>query len=100
MDFPERHPILGLYRAFSRVLFLFGFSGIVAGFGMARFMARFGPLTTDDISVWSLKYWGLWLASYGKVYGSALLFFSFVFWLYARIIRKDTLFGDRIRREY
>lgn len=100
MDFPERHPLLGLYRVMARVLCLFGVFGIVAGIGMSRFMARYGPLTRADISMLNLKCWGFWLAGYGKIYGSFLLFFSCVIWLYVRLIRKDTLFGDRIRREY
>lgn len=85
----------------ARGLFLLGAFLIVAGIGLARFMARFGPLTPADIAgVSSLKYWGVWFAAYGKVYGSFLLVLSFVVWLYVRIIRKETVFGDRIRREY
>ena len=84
----------------ARVLFLFGVFGIVAGIGLSRLMTRFGPLTPADLNVLSLKYWGAWLAAYGKGYGSFLVFLSFVIWLYVRIIRRDTLFGDRIRREY
>jgi hypothetical protein len=101
LDFPERHPLLGLYRAIARALFLVGAFAVVAGIGLARFMTRFGPLTPADfVGVSSLKYWGVWLAEYGKVYGSYLLVLSFVVWLYGRIIRKGTLFGDRIRRDY
>ena len=99
-QFPERHPLLGFYSHTARMMFLLGLLLVLGGIGMGPVMTHFVPPAPGDLGVLSLKYWGYWLENFGEGYGSVLMFLAALFWLYGRLARKQTLFGDRIRREY
>src|SRR6266849_6962061 len=106
--FPERHPLLSLYGRMGTTAILLGALFMSSGFLVSQHAPRLITalhLTHDDFKViGSPKYWIAWLvlfcAGYGKAMGGFLVVFGLLCWLYRWIITKDTLFGDRIRREY